>query len=414
LDPDILIRLVLLAAVILLSASFAGSETALFSLSPLTLKRLRKEGHPQAAPLQRLASRPRELLSSLLIGNEFSDVAASVLAASIAVSLLGDLGQLVAIAVMVPLMMLVGEVLPKVTAALNPVRFASAVVRPVALWVRLVAPVRWVADRLLVLLPGRPEEQGRILEEEFLKWVRSSHKEGLVQEVEREFIENVIAFERTTLSEVMTPRTDIFALEVTTPVDEAVARLRRRHFSRVPVYAKEEDNVIGILHAKDLLGRPRAGDLRPLLRPVRFAPETKRAEAMLWEMQKRRLHMVVVVDEYGGLAGLVTLDDLLEELFGEIYDEHELLERPLRERAPGVWTVSPMLSVEEFNERMKTRLPEEEGYETMGGFLLHVFGRMPTQGEAVSYDGLRFAATRLKGTRILEIEVSQAAEEAGR
>ena len=389
------------------SASFAGSETALFSLTPLTIKRLRKEGHPQAALLARLAQRPRELLSSLLIGNEFSDVAASVLAASIAVALLGPSGKFAAIVVMVPLMMLVGEVIPKVTAALNPVRFASLVARPVALWMRLVSPVRWVADRLLGLVPGRAEEQGRILEEEFLKWVRSSHKEGLVQEVEREFIENLIAFGRTTLAEVMTPRTDIFALEASTPVSEAVARLRRRHFSRVPVYEKEEDNIIGILHAKDLLGRPQETDLRPLLRPVHFAPETKLAEAMLAEMQRRRLHMVVVVDEYGGLAGLVTLDDLLEELFGEIYDEHELLERPLREKAPGVWVVSPRLSVAEFNERMDTALPEEEGYETMGGFLLHVFGRMPTQGESVSANGLRFTATRLKGTRILEMEAAR-------
>jgi CBS domain containing-hemolysin-like protein len=405
LDPDILIRLFLLAAIVLLSAWFAGSETAFFSLSPLTIRRLKKEGHPKAPLLARLTSRPRELLGSLVIGNEFSDVSASVLASSIAISLLGGVGQLVAIAFMIPLMVLVGEVIPKVSAALGPVRFASAVARPVALWVRLISPVRWVADGLVGLVPARPEEQGRILEEEFLKWVRSSHKEGLVQELEREFIENLIAFERTTLAEVMTPRTDIFALEADTPVAEAIKHLRRRHFSRVPVYVAEEDNVIGILHAKDLLGRPQPETLCELLRPVRFAPESKRAEAMLWEMQRRRLHMVMVVDEYGGLAGLLTLDDLLEELFGEIYDEHELAVRPLKEKAPGLWAVSPRLGVEEFNERMNTSLPEEEGYETVGGFLLHAFGRLPTQGEEVAFDGLTFKAARLKGTRIQEIEV---------
>jgi CBS domain containing-hemolysin-like protein len=246
-----------------------------------------------------------------------------------------------------------------------------------------------------------------------MAWVESSHKEGLVQELERDFIQNVIRFEKRTLAAVMTPRTDVFSLNVEMPWDEAVRRVRARHFSRIPVWEGREDDVIGLLHAKDLL---RAGDghgegasLRGLLRPVTFAPETKRAEAMLWEMQKKRLHMVIVVDEYGGLAGLVTLDDLLEELFGEIYDEHELTARPIREKAPGVWTVSASLEVPEFNERLGERLgaplPEEEGYETLGGFLLHAFGRMPTQGEELRYDGLRFVPTRLKGTRILEVEV---------
>ncbi len=398
-------------AVVLLSAWFAGSETALFSLGPLTVRRLKKEGQPRAALLQRLTSRPRQLLSSLVIGNEVSDVTASVLASSIAISLLGPPGKYYAIAVMVPVMMLIGEVIPKVSAALNPVRFAAAVARPVAAWVRLVSPVRWALEGLLALVPGRPEGQGRILEEEFLKWVRSSHKEGLVQENEREFIENLISFERTTLAEVMTPRTDIFALEADTPVAEAIGRMRRRHFSRVPVYAGDTDNIIGLLHAKDLLGRPEAAGLRPLLRPAHFSPESKKAEDMLAEMQRQRLHMAVVVDEYGGLAGLVTLDDLLEELFGEIYDEHELSERPVREVAPGVWTVSPRLSVEEFNERLGTSLPEEVGFETMGGFLLDAFGRMPTQGEEVAAGGLLFKATRLKGTRVLEIEVRRAAGE---
>jgi len=396
---------------VLLSALFAASETAFFSLTPLTVRRLRKEGHPAGPLLARLTQRPRALLNSLLIGNEISDVSAAVLASGLALGLFGPSGRWVAIGVMVPVMMLAGEVIPKVSASLNPVRFASAVARPIALWVRLVAPVRWVADLLLSLAPGRTEEQGRILEEEFLKWVRSSHKEGLVREVEREFIENVIAFERTTLTAVMTPRTDIFALDVGTGVSQAIEMVRRRHFSRVPVYEKGEDNIIGILHAKDLLGWPPPPDLRGALRPVHFAPETKRAEDMLWEMQRRRLHMAVVVDEYGGLAGLVTLDDLLEELFGEIYDEHELLERPLRERAPGVWVVSPRLPVHEFNELMGSTLPEEEGYETMGGFLLHVFGRMPTQGEEVGYGGLVFRAARLKGTRLLEIEARRSPQE---
>lgn len=394
-----------------MSAWFAGSETALFSLSPLMLKRLRKERHPKAALLQRLTSRPGRLLSSLLIGNEVSDVAASVLASSVAITLLGASGSLVAIAVMVPVMMLAGETVPRVSAALNPVRFAAAVARPVSLWVWLTAPVRWLADLLVGLVPVRPEETSRILEDEFLSWVRSSHKEGLVQQMEREFIENLIGFEHTVLAEAMTPRTDIFALEAATPVEGAVELLRRRHFSRVPVYEDDEDNIIGILHAKDILGRPAPRELRALLRPVHFAPETKRAEEMLWEMQRRRLHMVMVVDEYGGLAGLVTLDDLLEELFGEIYDEHELAERPLRQKGPNLWAVSPRLGVEEFNERMSTSLPEEEGYETMGGFLLHAFGRLPTQGEEVSYDGLIFKAARLKGTRLLEIEVRRTEQE---
>jgi putative hemolysin len=405
LSPDILIKLVLLTAAVLVSASCAGSETALFSLSPLTLKRLRKEGHPKAPLLVRLTSRPRQLLSSLLIGNEVSDVTASVLASSIFLALFGGRGKLVAIAVMVPLLMLAGEVIPKVAASLNPVRFASAVAGPVAAWLRLIAPVRWLADRVVGLVPVPAEEPGRILEEEFLKWVRSSHKQGLVQEMEREFIENLIAFEETILAWVMTPRTDIFALEADTPVPEAVARMKRRHFSRVPVYGGDPDNVIGILHAKDLLGGPQPESLRSVLMPAHFAPETKKAEAMLRQMQRQRLHMVMVVDEYGGLAGLVTLDDLLEELFGEIYDEHELSVHPLRERAAGVWTVSPRLSVEEFNERLGTGLPTEEGFETMGGFLLHAFGRMPTQGEEVSAEGYLFVAARLKGTRILEIEV---------
>ncbi len=392
---------------VMLSASFAAAETALFSLRPLTIKRLRKEGHPKAAQLARLAARPGQLLSSLLIGNEVSDVTASVLASGVFMALFGPSGKYLAIAVMVPVMMVLGEVVPRVCAALRPVRVASAAAGPSAAWVALIAPVRWVADGLIGLIPGEPEGPGRILEEEFLKWVRSSHRQGLVGEREREFIENLIAFERTTLGEVMTPRLDMLSLDVNTPVPEATRRLRRRHFSRVPVWEGDSDNVVGILHAKDLLGAPQPSALRPLLRPVHFAPETKRAEAMFSEMQRNRLHMALVVDEYGSVVGLVTLDDLLEELFGEIYDEHELSDRPLRQSAPGRWTVSPRLSVEEFNERLGTGLPTEEGFETMGGFLLHAFGRMPNQGEETTWDGLIFRASRIKGTRILEIEAEE-------
>ncbi|MFH0809386.1 MAG: hemolysin family protein [Pseudomonadota bacterium] len=410
-DVSIIIRVLVVVAMVGLAAWFAGSETAFFSLSPLALKRLAKEGHPRAELLRRLASRPRELLNSLLMGNEISDVTASVLASGIFIERFGPRGKWIAIAVMIPIMMLSGEVIPKVSAALNPARFASAVAGPVAVWMRLVAPVRWLADRLIKLISGRAEdEQGRILEEEFLNWVRSSHKEGLVRETEREFIENLIAFEATTLAGVMTPRTDIFALDVHTPVARAVESLRSRHFSRVPVYEDDEDNIIGILHAKDIL-RERPPNLRSLLRPAHFAPETKKAEAMLSEMQRRRLHMAMVVDEYGGLVGLVTLDDLLEELFGEIYDEHELAEWPLGQKAPGVWTVSPRLSVEEFNERMGTNLPEDEGYDTMGGFLLHTFGRMPTPGEETVFEGRAFRVSRIKGTRVLEIELREPGSE---
>jgi len=252
-------------------------------------------------------------------------------------------------------------------------------------------------------------ESGGVSDEEILALVEDGYQAGLLGEHERQFIYGLLDSEETPVSAIMTPRREIFALE-DQPLDEGIiVRIKQEGFSRIPVYQEDLDQILGVLHVKDLLRwrlEQKAQRLSDLLRPPFFVPEAMRVRTLLEEFQRRHLKFALVVDEYGTIIGLVTLEDVLEELFGEIYDEFDRREYPLEKLGEGIWRLSPRLRVDEFNRLVGAELPSEE-FETMGGLVLYLFGEVPKEGLSKEAYGFRFTAERVKGAHLLSIRVER-------
>ncbi|MEJ2670990.1 MAG: hemolysin family protein, partial [Deltaproteobacteria bacterium] len=267
-----------------------------------------------------------------------------------------------------------------------------------------------ISRGFLALLGFRPElPVPKVQQEDFVRMVEESHRRGVIAEMERDFIQNLLNFGELRVKQIMVPRPDMFTLPADLNFAEMIQAIKRSRFSRVPIFEETYDNVLGVLHAKDILELcqqgPCQGELpRRLLRPVHYVPENKRAFDLLTELQTQHQRLALVVDEYGALVGLVSVEDLLEEFCGEIPQEFTEEKEDLREVAPGLWRVRAGMSMAEFNEALQVSLPAEE-FDTVGGFILNLFGTVPKEGGTIAYDHFAFRVLRMKGTRILEIEV---------
>lgn len=252
---------------------------------------------------------------------------------------------------------------------------------------------------------------GPVTEDELKSLVDAGQQEGVLEQEEREMIYSIFRLGDTIAREIMIPRIDVTALDVQTPFDQAVDQLLKSGFSRVPVYEESIDNIVGLLYTKDLLRVWREGNqlksLRDLIRQAYFVPEAKKVDEMLDEMQTRRVHMAVVVDEYGGVAGVVTLEDIVEEIVGEIRDEYDQAEElPFQEIAPGEYSFRGRIDLGDFNEIMKSNLPREEA-ETLGGFIYNHFGRVPTSGESIRVNNLLLTVEQVSGRRIRKVHAQR-------
>jgi CBS domain containing-hemolysin-like protein len=316
---------------------------------------------------------------------------------------------------MVVLLTVFGEVLPMTLAVEHPLRFASWVHRPVTWLSMLLRPIRVGLGALTGLTlklvgSGRPPGQPEISEEELRTLVDVGAREGVVDRTEREMIHKVFELEDTLVREVMVPRPDMFCLDVLSAPEHILPRLREQLHSRVPVFEESIDQIVGVLYTKELLpyllGLPATFDLRRHLHPPYFVPESKRADALLREFQAKKLHLAIVVDEYGGTAGLVTLEDLLEELVGEIRDEYDEDERLIQRVSPRSFRISGRLPIYELNTATGLHIPDDS-FDTVGGWVLDLFGRVPNKGEKKeAEDGVRVAVEKVERTRVLEVLVT--------
>jgi magnesium and cobalt exporter, CNNM family len=338
LEIDAPLRLYLIFFLFWSLVFFTSSEAALFSLGRLRLQKLKEEGHPRYTLIERLLSHPRQLMISILIGNETVMVAISSMTSALFISLWGDTAKWLAIPVVVFLVLLFGEVIPKTMAIRHPEKIAPLVAYLVERFMLLVGPLHSVVRKILELawkLARLSPEPSSIplTEEDFKNLVETSHLEGALEEAEKHFIHRVFEFGDQTVRNIMTPRTGVFALPLSTNLGDAIEALKEHRFSRVPVYRKNQNEIVGVLYAKDLLrtgGRRKGGEgggLRTFIRKPHFVPLSKKLDDLFKDFQQQRIHLAVVVDEYGGMAGIVTLEDLLEELFGEIYDELDMERR---------------------------------------------------------------------------------------
>jgi len=407
------LKLLLLGLLIACSAILTGAEAAYFSLGRARLRRL-AGGETGDVSRALLISRPHDLLVTLLVGITLINIGASALAATLAVHLFGPgWGLLAETLGMILLLTTFGEVLPMTVAVKYPERFLAFAHWPVALLERVLTPVRAGLaglSALTVRLIGRDREtRPELSEDELRTLVDVGTSEGVVERNEREMIHKVFELEDTFVRSIMVPRTDMFCLDVQTPVEEILPALRENLHSRVPVFEGSMDVIVGILYTKDLLpyaeGLPADFDLRAHLHPPYFVPETKRADALLQELQAKKIHLAIVVDEYGGTAGLVALEDLLEELVGEIADEFDEPEPLIQRLDATTYRVAGKLPIEELNAVTGLAISNQT-YDTVGGWVLDLFGRVPRKAERLQTPELTVTVEKVERTRVVEVLVS--------
>jgi putative hemolysin len=411
---SVLLQVLALLALIVCSALLTGAEAAYFSLGRARLARMADQSGGNGGPPV-LIERPHDLLVTLLVGITLINLGGAGLAAHLADQLVGArFGPVVEMLGMTVLLTTFGEVLPMTLAVKYPERFLAVVGRPVSWLGTALTPVRAGLGGLTALtvqLIGRDRQnQPELTEEELRTLVDVGASEGVVEREEREMIHKVFELEDTLVRSVMVPRTDMFCLASDTPREKILPALRENLHSRVPAYEGSLDVIVGILYTKDLLpyvatGLPDDFDLRAHLHPPYFVPESKRADALLQEFQAKKLHMAIVVDEYGGTAGLVALEDLLEELVGEIADEYDEPERLIQRLDDSTFRVSGKLAVEDLNTAAGLSI-SNESYSTVGGWVLDLFGRVPRKGERRETPELVVTVEKVERTRVVEVLIA--------
>jgi putative hemolysin len=384
-----LVLLVLLALSLGLSAFFAGSETALVSLSRIDLQRLREKGDRRAPILRNLKAHTSRLLATILIGQNLFITTASSLATLLATAWLGETyGAAAAIIFSTIVLFIFAEMTPKSIAAASPISISRAVAIPMAWTMRLLSPFVNVLVKIstgMLRLFGIPEKMPTLTEEEMKSLFNLGAEEGVIHGDERKLLHKVLEFGDKTVRDIMVPRTKVIALPETAKFDDVRLVLREHKLSRLPVYRGSLDNIVGILNAKDLFDladeEERKFSLGRYLDPPFLVPEFKRAEDLFREMRRRRTHMAIVVDEHGGTAGIATIEDALEELLGPIQDEYDEEETPgFVAAGDRTYVLEGSFRLDDIEEQFGLSLPRDEA-ETIAGHLMLRFGRIPRKGE---------------------------------
>ncbi|HID88270.1 MAG TPA: HlyC/CorC family transporter [Anaerolineae bacterium] len=411
-----------LSAVVVARGTLMAAKAAFTSARRSRLRQMADDGVPHAIRATQLAEEASRLLGTLYLGSAILTVLASTLAVltflSPLTSALAESGlppgwaaglSLASIVLgMACLLLTLGQLVPEAIAAAHAEQWALRLtwvvqLTQIVLW-PLVRLMVWASNRLAAPFGGTPfSGTSLITEEEIKTLVDAGEEEGVIEENERDMIYSIFAFGDTMVREVMVPRIDIIALDVNTPLPEAVDRVIEAGHSRIPVYEGSIDNIIGLLYAKDLLAYLRDGHdpppLRDILRPPYFVPETKKVDDLLRELQQHRIHMAIAVDEYGGTAGLVTVEDILEEIVGEIQDEYDKEEPIFEQIGEREYIIDARMDLDDVNELFGTELSTEAG-ETLGGLIYSTLGRVPVPGDRLQVDGLQIEVLTVKDRRI--------------
>ncbi len=407
---------VLLIACTIVSALASGTETALTSIGRLRIRHLAEEGSKAAAVLQRLHQDPNRFLSTVLVVNTVALIVAGSTATLIGQALLphswGLAGDLAVSFVLSIALLIFAEVTPKTLAIRNAERISLLAARPVAALSSVLGPVIWFITLVARLLTGgRGAHNPYVTEEELMTILSVSEEQGVIEEEEREMIHGIIEIGDKSVREVMVPRPDVTAIEKSATLDEITQIFNMYKHTRLPVYENDIDHIIGLIHIKDLLLHFARGqktfDINRMMRRIERTPETKKVDELLHDMQSLKVHMMVVVDEYGGTAGIVTLEDVLEEIVGEIRDEYDTAEeepvRIVNEREALVDARYPM---DELNQELGLGIEESDEYDSVGGYVVTQLGRIPEAGETFSNDGVKWTVDEVNGSRLIRVRLT--------
>src|SRR3989440_1391996 len=414
-DATAWLQLTILVVSLILCATASAAETALTSISRIKLRNLVEEGDVRAAEIENLLDNPNVFLSIILAINSVAVIVASSMSTVLALRFSATFGELISTVLISLVVLIFCEITPKTAAVQNPLRWARVLGRPVRFFAWLLQPVvstlGAITNTLVRLVGGQIKYRGPFVTEEELRLlVTVGEEEGVLEEEETEMIHSIFEFADTTVREVMIPRIDMVTLESDATVDDAVDLALQGGFSRIPVYEENIDNITGVLYTKDMLKQLRDGHnnhpVRDLVRAAYFVPETKKLDDLLREMQQKHVHMVIVVDEYSSVAGLVTIEDLVEEIVGDIQDEYDREEKLYEQVTQFEYVFDAKINLDEFNELMDTDL-ENEDYETLGGFLLGQLDKIPVSGDTITFKNLTFTVLTTRGLRITKVRVER-------
>jgi putative hemolysin len=405
----ILLYLGIFLLFLLLEGFFTCSEIALVSANHRQLEHLAVNGQRGARLAQQLLRFPEKLFATTLLGANLAQTVNTVLVSALLIDTYGPIGEVAAMLILPPLILIFAEIMPKSIGRMHPTRMAQKVGFFIWLASWILLPVTWIfafLGRVVLLLTGsRGAGEVPFVTREELQMVVKAGDDVDLETGERTIIHRILHFSQTMVREAMIPLIEVVAIPETYLVSQALDEFRRGNFSRLPVYRRRIDNIIGVLHSFDLLGeKDTSRSIEKFIRPARFVPETKRADQLLVEMQQLGIHLAVVVDEYGGAVGIVTLEDLLEEVVGEITDEFDRDVSQFEQLRGGVHLVNARMEMEAVNENLGLNLPLGT-YHTLGGFLIKQVGDIPRTGERIRYRNLLFIIRTADLRAIKEVEV---------
>lgn len=409
---SVCIQLIFLVILLALSAFFSSSETALVSYNKIKMRRMVDEGVKGAKTVTKVTEDSSKMLSVILIGNNLVNIGASSIATSLAISIFQNNGVGIATAIMTILIIIFSEITPKTMASQNSEKIALKVATPIFILSKILNPIakifNIIANVLVKLLGGEVNNQEPSITEEELKTIVDvGQEEGVFEQDEREMIYNVFDFADLHVKDIMIQRMDIKAVDINITYNELLEIFETEQFSRMPVYEENIDKVVGIINIKDLFFAKNVNqnfDIRNYMRKPYFTFEYKMADELFKEVSKSKTHMIIVVDEYGGTAGLITLEDLIEEVLGEIEDEYDELKQDIQDIGNGEFLISANTKIEDVNEALSLNLTSKE-YDSIGGFMIGELGHIPELNETVKYNDIIIKAEDIDRNRIIKVKV---------
>ncbi len=406
------ISLIIIVVCVVMSAYFSATETAFSSLNRIRIKNMADKGDRKAALVMRLSEHYDSMLSTILVGNNIVNIASASLATLIFVDLLGEeAGASVSTAVTTVVVLIFGEVSPKSIAKESPERFACFSAPFLNILMKILTPVNFLFAqwKKLLSLIFRSEEDKGITEEELLTIVEEAQQEGGIDEQEGSLIRSAIEFNEMEAADIFTPRIDVTGVALGTPVEEVAEIFERTGYSRLPVYEDSIDHITGIIYEKDFHNRVyRKGEsLESIVQPALFIVKTRKIGELLTQLQSRKMHMAVIVDEFGVTSGIVTLEDILEELVGEIWDEHDRVEQEVEKLSDGEYLVSGKADV----EKLFHMLGRKEEFEvlTVAGWVMNVLGKVPEEGEHFEDEAMEVRVEKMNGKRVEKVRLKMKA-----
>jgi len=411
-SSSIVIHIGLLIILIILSGFFSGSETALMALNKLKLKHQAREGKKGALALEKILARPEKLLGTILLGNNLVNVAASALATSLAINLWGEeWGILYATIIMTLALLIFAEVTPKTFSAYHSEGTSYIIARPMKLIMIMLKPfvavVNIFTNAILKVL-GVKKNIGDLFSEEELKtMILIGEESGSIGTKKKEMLHGILELRDISVKDVMVPRLDMFAIDIEDSPTAIKEKILSSPYSRVPVYRGNIEQIEGIILVKDYLKVVASGvepDIQNIMSPPYFIPETKKIQEQLTDFQRKSVHLAVIIDEFGGIEGLVSMEDLLEEIVGEIWDETDMKTSHIVRHRDGSITVDGKFTIRDLNKILEVDIPEED-FNTVAGLMLHSMGSIPSKGDSIEYMNLEIIAATVVGQAVKKVRI---------